>query len=199
MESDWSVACAADDPTLALPWNTSDGTLYFIDLRKNPSAIAQIPEAAKYPAIASALGRWNQPDSPIFTAKADVWAYPARLFDADDLPGFAFAQGSYIDLVPRDGTIFANFTLCENILRRASLHAQEIESATARCEWTLRRAHVDSSLLGSDLPTATQNEAVEGFSISLYVWGYGDSAPQADVAWAAALVALIEIVRRFVS
>lgn len=197
MESDWSVACAADDPVLVLPWHTPDGSLYFVDLRKNPSALAQIPEAAKYPAIAAALVRWNQPDSSIFTAKADVWEYPARLFDANDLASFAFAQGSYIDLVPRDGAIFANFTLCEKILRRTSLHAQEIESAAARCESTLRRARVDSSLLGSALP-ATQSEMVEGFSISLYVWGYGNSAPQADDAWAAALIALIEPVCRFI-
>ncbi len=99
MEADWSVACGADDPIVVIPWSSADGSIRYIDLRDAPDRVNEIPEAAHHLALAAALRSWNQPDAPVFTAKCDIWTYAADSFDAEDLPGFAYAHASYIDLL----------------------------------------------------------------------------------------------------
>jgi len=189
MQSDWTVACTADDPEVVIPWAGKDPSLRFVDLRRSPEALREIPEATEYPCVAAALRRWNQPDTSLFTAKCDVWSYPAKLFDAEDLPEFAFARGSYIDLLPADAATFASFEACERQLRAWTEVSRSIELPACRCEWTLRPARIFSGL---PLPLPTINQSRNGFATTLYTWGYGDSPESAAIAWDAALRALIE-------
>ncbi len=194
MESDWTVACAADDQEVVIPWAGKDGSLRYLDLRSAPDSIQEIPEAAEYPCVAAALRRWNQPDTSLFTAKCDVWSYPAKLFDAEDLSEFAFACGSYIDLLSADAAIFANFETCERQLREWTEIARSIDLPGCRSEWTLRPARIFPAPRKSfSAKRALQN----GFATTLYIWGYGDSPQLAAIAWAAALQALIEPVATF--
>lgn len=186
MDSDWTVACGADDPIVVVPWNNADGSLFFIDLHTNPHAISEIPEARQYPALANALRRWNQPGSSVFTAKCDVWNYPARLFDAEDLPGFAHAQGSYVDLLPSDPAIYSSFEQGHSLIRRYASMARNIELADdTRSEWVFRPARIFS-----ESSTTTRH----GYAITLYAWGYGQTPQTASDAWTRALNALIAIV-----
>jgi len=194
MQSDWTVACAADDPKVVIPWAGKDPLLRFVDLRQSPEALREIPEAAEYPCVAAALRRWNQPDTSLFTAKCDVWSYPAKLFDAEDLPEFAFARGSYIDLLHVDAATFASFEACERQLRAWTEVSRSLELPACRCEWTLRPARIFSSL---PLPPPAVNSSRNGFATTLYTWGYGDSPESAAIAWDAALQALIEPVSTF--
>lgn len=194
MHSDWTVACAADDPEVVVPWAGKDPSLRYVDLRRAPEAIKEIPEAAKYPCVAAALLRWNQPDTLLFTAKCDVWSYPAKLFDAEDLPGFACAQGSYIDLLHLNAEKFSSFAACEQHLRAWTEISRSIDMPDSRCEWTLRPARIFSA--ASEQASAT-GSAQNGYATTLYVWGYGDSQQSAAIAWAAALQALIEPVSIF--
>jgi hypothetical protein len=185
MLSDWSVECGADDPVVVLPWQSEDGSLRYFDLRRAPEAIEQISEARQFPTLASTLRRWNHPDAPIFTAKCDVWSYPADLFDAGDLPGYAFAQGSYIDLIPSNPEMFRSFAACENQLRIWTAIAQAIPLQECRCEWTLRSALIFPSLVvGQGVSGQT------GFATTLYAWGYGSSPQAAASAWSQAITAL---------
>jgi hypothetical protein len=144
--------------------------------------------------VAAALRRWNQPDTALFTAKCDVWTYPAKLFDAEDLPGFAFARGSYIDLLHVDAATFASFEACERQLRAWTEIARSIDKPACRCEWTLRPARI---LPGLPVPPTAENSSRNGFATTLYTWGYGDSPESAAIAWDAALHALIEPVSTF--
>ncbi len=193
VETDWSVECGADDPWVVLPWTRKDASIHYIDLRVAPDRLREIPEAVQYDCIEQALHRWNQPSSPVYTAKCDVWTYPSDLFDAADLPGHAWAQGSYIDLIPASRRIFASFAAKENLLRAWSTAAKQIPLENARCEWTLRRARIlpSSVKTRASLPDAP---ALDGFATTLYVWGYGSSQRTAREAWAASLTALIETV-----
>lgn len=194
MDSDWTVACAADDAEVVIPWAGKDPSLRYVDLRSAPHSIQEIPEAAEYPCVAAALQRWNQPDTSLFTAKCDVWSYPAKLFDAEDLPEFAFARGSYIDLLSADAAAFTSFETCERQLRALTEIARSIQLPACRSEWTLRPARIFSSV-----PTlaSAANSSRNGFATTLYTWGYGDSPQSAGIAWAAALQALIEPVATF--
>ncbi|MGB8477608.1 MAG: hypothetical protein WCE63_02040 [Acidobacteriaceae bacterium] len=194
MHSDWTVACAADDPEIVIPWAGKDPSLRYVDLRSAPEAIQEIPEAAEYPCVAAALRRWNQPDTSLFTAKCDVWSYPAKLFDAEDLPGFAFARGSYIDLLHIDAETFASFEGCERQLRAWTEISRSIDLPASRSEWTLRPARIFPA---SPRLTLAATSSRNGFATTLYTWGYGDSPQSAAIAWSAALQALIEPVATF--
>ena len=190
MQADWSVECGPDDPVVVLPWQSEDGSLRYVDLRLAPSGVEEILEAKQYPPLAAALRRWNAAGSPVFTAKCDVWSYPADLFDAEDFPGFEFAQGSYIDLVRTDMDIYRNFVACEQQLRVWTSTARAIALEQCRCEWTLRSALIfpPEAAVAPVPPSA----AMAGFATTLYVWGYGSSPEEAGSAWANALEALIE-------
>lgn len=184
MQADWSVECGADDPVVVVPWATEDGSLRYIDLRLAPASIEQISEARQCPSLAAALRRWNTVTSPVFTAKCDVWSYPAELFDAEDLAGFAFAQGSYIDLISTENAVFRNFAASEKQLRDWTASAQSIPLRECRCEWTLRAALL--------FPPAANSTPQNGFATTLYVWGYGASPQAAASGWANAIEMLIE-------
>ena len=194
MQSDWTVACAANDPEIVIPWAGKDPALRFIDLRRSPEALHEIPEAAEYACVAAALQRWNQPDTSLFTAKCDVWSYPAKLFDAEDLPEFAFARGSYIDLLSADAATFTSFQACERQLRAWTDISRSIDLPACRAEWTLRPARIfPESEEGGSAQAAPQI----GFATTLYIWGYGISPQAAASAWDAALQALIDPVSTF--
>ncbi len=188
MQSDWTVACTAEDPEIVVPWAGKDPSLRYVDLRSAPDSIQEIPEAAEYSCVAAALRRWNQSNISLFTAKCDVWSYPAKLFDAEDLAEFAYARGSYIDLVPLDAATFVDFAACERQLRAWTDIARGIDLAACRSEWTLRPARIFPSLAA----LTANDTCLGGFATTLYVWGYGDSPEAAALAWDGALRGLIE-------
>jgi hypothetical protein len=190
VESDWSVECGANDPWVVVPWSGKDRAIRYIDLRAAPERLMEIPEAARFPSIAEALRQWNKPESALYTAKCDVWSYTADLFDANDLPGFACAHASYIDLLTSQRQIFADFAAAENLLRRWSASAQHIRPANCRAEWILRRARI----LPAETPASAHPNPVplDGFAATLYVWGYGNTSQEAEQNWARSLMALIE-------
>ncbi len=58
MEADWSVALAADDPVITVPWASSAADsckCQFVDLRLGDYLIDEIEEARARPALRSAL------------------------------------------------------------------------------------------------------------------------------------------------
>ena len=128
------------------------------------------------------------------SGKCDVWSYPAKLFDAEDLAEFAFARGSYIDLLSADAATFASFEACEQQLRAWTQISRSIELPACRAEWTLRPARIFSA---SGELASLQDSVRRGFATTLYCWGYGDSPQLAADAWATGLLALIEPVSTF--
>src|SRR5580704_6933482 len=77
MEADWSVALAADDPVIAVPWASSAGDTrkcHFVDLRLGEHLIDEIEEARSRPALRSALLLLNSGESQLWTAKCDAWS-----------------------------------------------------------------------------------------------------------------------------
>lgn len=188
MESDWSAECGSEDPWVVVPWEgvtASDPSLRFFDLRAEPDPILEIPDAARYPALAEALKAWNTP--AVFTAKCDVWHYAASAFDAVDLPGFACAHASYVDLLPGASAEFESFARAESLVRRGAERAADLPAPEARCEWIVRRSRIS---LADAAPRG------DGFAVTLYVWGYGESESAAASAWGHALRSLILPVRQ---
>jgi hypothetical protein len=190
MLSEWFAECSADDPVLVVPWSDpSDSNRRFIDLRENPYDLDHLPEAERFPPLMHALRALNAARSPVFTAKCDAWpldveelaALRAQLdIIAEEAPaGFV----SYIDILWRERSLFASFHLQEQMLHRLTRHTAPLDHPYAMLDCILRPAMVD--LAGPQ----------EGFAVSLYVKAVGHDAPSAEEHWAAALDAVVALLR----
>lgn len=207
MLADWSVECGADDPVLDVPWSSSDalhdpdalpnpdtprnsaGMARFIDLRENPYDLDHIVEAEQHPALLQALRALNANRSPVFTAKCDAWAQDAEECEAlrIDLnlmePEAPCGFTSYIDMIWRERTIFVSFHQQEQRLVRLARLLQPLDHPYAAADCVLRPAMVD--LTGPQ----------EGFAVSLYIKALGTDPAHAYEHWAAALDAVVAVVR----
>jgi len=192
MLSEWSAECSADDPVLVVPWSDpsdSTGNRRFIDLRENPYDLDHLPEAERYPPLMHALRALNAARSPVFTAKCDAWPLDLEQLDVlrvnlDVLAEEAAAGfGSYIDILWRERSIFASFHLQEQMLHRLTRHAAPLEHPYALLDCVIRPAMVD--LTGPQ----------EGFAVSLYVKAVGHDTQAAEANWAAALDAVVAVLR----
>jgi hypothetical protein len=188
MLAEWSAECSADDPVLVVPWSSEVGA-GFIDLRVNPYDLESVPEAEQHPPLMQALRALNAARSPVFSAKCDAWALdPDELESlrmnldvaaAETPAGFA----SYIDLLFRERTIFTSFHQQEQMLHRLTRHAAALDHPYAALDCVIRPALVD--LEGPQ----------EGYAVSLYVKALGTDGHEAGERWAAALEAVVTLVR----
>jgi len=190
MMTEWNAACGPDDPVLVVPWSSPDGELAWVDLREDPYAVNEIPEAEEHPALLAALRALNGTRSVVFTAKCDVWPIDEEELSAlrDELlldeeiakEGLA----SYLDLVWRDRAVFVSRHRMEQMLHRMERMLSELPNSLASAEMTMRPAVVD--LDGS---------VAEGFALSLYIKGIGVDAIEAEQRWDEALRAATAILR----
>ena len=189
MLAEWSVECGADDPVLVVPWNDPAGTTRFVDLRENPYDLEYIVEAEQHPALLQALRALNANRSPVFTAKCDAWQMDederAALRVDLNLPGDEAPCGfaSYVDLIWRERAIFVSFHQQEQRLVRLTRLLQPVETGYAAADCVVRPAMID--LIGPQ----------EGFAVSLYIRALGTDAAHAYEQWAAALEAVVAVVR----
>jgi hypothetical protein len=189
MLAEWSVECGAEDPVLVVPWKDPDGNAAFVDLRANPYDFDAIPEAEQFPPLMQALRALNATRSPVFSAKCDAWPLDGEELEqlrlnldvapAEAAAGFA----SYIDLVARSRSLFTSFHKHEQLLQRLVRLASPLDRPAAALDCVLRPALIDL-----DGPQ-------EGFAISLYVKAVGDDRRAAQEEWAAALDAVVGLVR----
>jgi hypothetical protein len=183
MEADWTVALAAGDPVITVPWAASGDDIRkcrFVDLRQGAQLIDEIEEARSNPALRSALLLLNAPASPLWTVKCDAWtssvdegAEPFDPYEMEAEPGdTAFGAGSYVDLLARDVSFLARFEPQERWIRAVTEVLRSTPASAARVELVLRRAEVDGA---------------SGFAVTWFVEGCGSTAQGADRTWARAL------------
>ena len=178
MEADWSVAAAAGDPVIVVPWATSveePRALTFIDLRQHPERVDELEEAQIAP-LRSALLLLNGGASHLWTAKCDFWTSSAEPFDPYEMDATpaetAFGVGSYIDLLLRDAGALTCFPRQEQWMRRVTERLRAAPAKAARVELVLRAAQVHGE---------------QGFGISWFVVGCGAIAESAHQNWENAL------------
>ena len=98
VEADWEVEIAPAAPVIDAHWPG------FVDLRQTPEFAQQLPEMTSLRGLDDALVRLNGAQSPVWTAKCDVWPLSAGEFDADEMgapsESAALGEGCYIDLLP---------------------------------------------------------------------------------------------------
>src|SRR5512133_3304937 len=101
MDVDWSVELEAEDPTLAVPWQSEDGSLRYYDLRTRPELLLYVDEAAQHRQLGEFLTSVNSAHSLVQSAKSDVWI-SRELSEAEEIYGAACKFCSYIDLIFAD-------------------------------------------------------------------------------------------------
>ena len=193
MHAEWTAECSADAPVLIVPWSDTDAGAHFVNLRSEPYAIAEIPEAERFPDLARALRALNANRSPFLTAKCDAWPISPRdgtdelelmrkeLMLEEDEATYAFT--SYIDLIWRERTIFASAHQQQDRLDRIARRATKLPHNESMLQCVLRPAIVDL-----DAP-------LEGFATTLYVTALASDAELANRRWASALEDVVDLLR----
>jgi hypothetical protein len=189
VETDWSVAAAADDPAIEAEWSDGASGLRFVDLRVDAAEqerrIAGLPEAAAAPALSRALALLNAPGGLLMTTKCDRWTMDAdelaEMAGLLDAPVAANGVASYIDVLMAHEVPMSDFLLHEEWARTAARRAAALELENARLDLVVRPA---------------RREGTWGFGVTVYCYGVGEDAEEADAAWSEALEQTVPVLVR---
>jgi hypothetical protein len=163
MEADWEVEIGGGAPVIEAEWAG------LIDLRGDPERMVEIAEVAAFPPLGTLLLALNDARSPLWTSKCDVWEpEPAAL-------------ASYIDMLPREGKVFAQWQLAEAFCREYVARLVKIatpgQSLGCSIDLIIRQA--------------VAGEA-DGFGITAYLSAKAACRADAEVALAAVMAAFAD-------
>lgn len=189
METDWSVAAAADDPAIEAEWSDAGSGLRFADLRVDAAEqerrIAALPETAAAPALGRALALLNAPGGVLMTTKCDRWAMDtdelAEMADLLDAPAAAYGVATYIDVLMAHQVPMSDFLLHEEWARTTARRAAALDLENTRLDIVVRPA---------------RREGAWGFGLTVYCYGVGEDANQAGAAWSEALERTVPLLIR---
>jgi hypothetical protein len=99
MDIDWEVEIGGGAPVIDAHWQG------FVDLRAHPERIGEIAEASQFPPLAALLIKLNSLTSPVWTSKCDAWVPETG------------GQACYVDLIPHDESVFAEWQRAEGFCR----------------------------------------------------------------------------------
>jgi hypothetical protein len=130
VEADWEVEIGGGAPVIETLWPG------FVDLRSDAGRGgeigAMIAEAAAFAPLGDLLRALNGRESPVWTSKCDLWEpEPAGL-------------AIYIDMLPREGTVFAEWRqgeeFCRKVVARLEAIALEACGPDCRIDLVIRQA-----------------------------------------------------------
>ncbi len=171
MDVDWSVECGADDPTLAVPWQSEDGSLRYYDLRARPELLLYVDEAARHRQLGEFLNAVNSRNSRLQSAKSDVW-FSRELNEAEAIYGATCKFCSYVDLFFADASTRNDFPQHEEFAKKLTELLKRAPQISAAAEFIIRRAYYN---------------AEPGFYFTFELAGYGDDEEDAKKRWMIAL------------
>jgi len=175
MVAEWSVELGSNDPILEVPWRSDDGSWRFLDVKRHPELLLEIPEACSYEELASFLDWANSTDSPIETAKCDVWT--TTEMDADDeVFGEKVKFSSYVDFLFAS-PVCESFPQYERLVQTLTRMLRQAPDLSSAAQFIVRRCldHRESSKVS------------EGLYITFYLHGYGADVQEARQRWGIAL------------
>jgi hypothetical protein len=187
MEVDWETEVGGGAPIIDAGWAG------FVDLRRQPGRVHEISEAAAFPPLAHLLLKLNGAHSAVWTSKCDLWQ-PAPA-----------ALACYVDMLPRDGSVFPCLPEAETFCRQLSAilgswvprEAMEKAIGTAALEPGRDSAYAPD-LQASLTLVIRQAFAIgaEGFGVTAYLGTEQPSVTEARKAMASAMAALADALLR---
>ena len=175
MYADFSVELGAEDPTLAVPWISPDGTQRYYDLKRHPEQLEKVTEAQQSVPLHEFLISTNSAASIFATAKCDTWA--TQQMDAEDeIFGATWKWASYIDLFAASKKLQASFKGHERLAGKIVKLLKRVPEIPAAAEFVVRRAYFQKDISKAD-------DLREGFYFTFYLSGYGDDEEEAHKRW----------------
>jgi hypothetical protein len=173
MQADFSLELGAQDDALELPWLDPGGKLRYYDLKRQPELLLHVQEAFDNEELGQFLVSLNSANSLLETSKCDTWL-SHELNEEEKIYGAACKYASYVDLV------FAGTE------ERYMLEAHE-HFARALCSLLKRAPEIASAaefiIRHGYFHAPQEQEAQQGFGITFYLSGYGDSEAEARARW----------------
>lgn len=178
MQADFSVEIGADFPCLEFPWE-DDGGARFYDLVAQPELLLYVEEAHRYQEMGEFLAALNSAYSAFQTVKCDAWR-SAEIKEEEEVFGAAEKFCSYIDLVFREEGARGSLPAHEQFARTIVKLLQRAPEISAAAEFVVRRCYYRVDPQRSE-------EHGAGFSVTFYLFGYGEDEPDARRRWMIAL------------
>jgi hypothetical protein len=174
MEANWEFEIGGDAPVIDAAWTG------FVDLRSSPGRVSEIAEVAELPALRAALLRLNGTDSPVGTAKCDVWLVDE--FDPDEMDANRneAEQGiaCYLDLLAGTDPGWQQPDAAAEVCRGWVQALRAMPVRNCRADLVVRRAWITA--------------AREGFGVTAYLTACGASYAVAQRSLSAALAAFAD-------
>jgi hypothetical protein len=177
MDVDWEVEIGAGAPVIEASWPG------FIDLRNQPARIGEIAEAAAFSPLARLIAAVNAPDSRFWTSKCDLWQpEPAAL-------------ACYVDVLPREGLVFAEWKKAEEWCRACVAKMQSTELAETSSGGCVDSIVEDGPEITIALVIREANVGeTEGFGVTAYLSAKDGAAADAAEGLAHAMDILADAV-----
>lgn len=174
MQADFTVEIGADFPSLEFPWE-DDGGARFYDLVAQPELLLYVEEANRYREMGEFLAALNSAHSAFHTVKCDAWR-STEISEEEEIFGAAEKFCSYVDLVFREEGGRGSLPAHEEFARTIVKLLQRAPEISAAAEFVVRRCYyrVDAGRPG---------EHQEGFSVTFYLFGYGEDEADARRRW----------------
>jgi hypothetical protein len=186
MQAELTVAIGPEEAALEFPWSSPDPEVRYFDLRRRPEHLLDVPEAYSPRELGEFLNSVNGPTSLLESVKCDRWFTREMQVD-DEVFGASCKACSYVDLVfyevPRRFSFENHETFGQRLaelMHRAPEISAGLEIVVRRCHY-LREPYAtrvaNGDVAGKDF------ESDPGFSLTLFLSGYGDDEADAWQRW----------------
>ena len=190
MQADFAVELGAEDETLEIPWAAEGGGPRYYDLKRHPELLSNLEEAVRAPELGEFLSKVNSLQSPLETAKCDVWS-STEINPEEEIFEATHKFGSYVDLFFSDEPKRFSFPEHEHLAKRLIQLLQRAPEMPAAAEFLIRRCYFHEP---EEVPG--QEESRDGFYITFYLFGFGNDELRSRQNWAIGLKLIGNAIRQ---
>ena len=190
MQADFAVELGAEDETLEMPWAAEDGGPRYHDLKRHPELLSKLEEVAQSPELGEFLSKVNSPQSPLETAKCDVWS-STEMNPEEEIFEASYKFGSYVDLFFSDEAKRFSFPQHEQLAKQLTKLLQRVPDMPVAAEFLIRRCYYHEQ---EEVPG--EEEIRDGFYITFYLFGYGDDEARSRQNWVIGLKLVQNAIRQ---
>jgi len=190
VQADFAVELGADDETLEVPWAAEDGGPRYHDLKRHPELLSKLEEVAQAPELGEFLSKVNSPQSPLETAKCDVWS-STEMNPEEEIFEAAQKFGSYVDLFFSDEAKRFSFPQHEQLAKQLTKLLHRVPDMAVAAEFLIRRCYYHEQ---KEVPG--EEEIRDGFYITFYLFGYGDDEARSRQNWVIGLKLVQNAIRQ---
>jgi len=190
VQADFAVELGAEDETLEIPWAAEGGGPRYYDLKRHPELLSNLEEAVRAPELGEFLSKVNSLQSPLETAKCDVWS-STEINPEEEIFEATHKFGSYVDLFFSDEPKRFSFPEHEHLAKRLIQLLQRAPEMPAAAEFLIRRCYFHEP---EEVPG--QEEIRDGFYITFYLFGFGNDELRSRQNWAIGLKLIGNAIRQ---